>query len=207
MANKFNHRKTTQALNFFAVHEGRPIVKMKALKLLWLADRLHLRRYGRTITDDTYYAMKHGPVASNAHNIMRHNDSYLSGDTLEYSRRFVTETNPRMVASNDAVDYKVFSQTDKDALAEVYQEFGKLDEKALSQLSHLYPEWAQFEQALDGRLGIRFEMSFDDFFRNAADNNKIFAQDAELLALSQEMFHQPWQSGEWRILQHQMLGV
>lgn len=39
--------------------------KLKLLKLVYLADKYHLIYYGRTITNDDYYAMKHGPIASN----------------------------------------------------------------------------------------------------------------------------------------------
>jgi hypothetical protein len=54
---------------------------MKALKLIFLADRYHLCRYGRLITNDSYVAMKHGPVPSATRDIVESND-YLD----EYRR-------------------------------------------------------------------------------------------------------------------------
>src|SRR5438105_15508174 len=60
----FSHRKATQALNFFARQEGGSINKMKALKLVYFADRYHLRRFGRPVVGDEYHAMNYGPVAS-----------------------------------------------------------------------------------------------------------------------------------------------
>ena len=39
--NEFNHRKAVQALNFFSLKNGGKIEKMKAIKLLWLSDRVH----------------------------------------------------------------------------------------------------------------------------------------------------------------------
>lgn len=192
MGTGFNHRKITQALNFFAIEEGQPIIKMKALKLLWLADRLHLRRYGRTISDDKYYAMQFGPVASNAYNIASHKERYLSREAIEYSERFVAEQSQRTFSSTAPVEEKVFSQTDRDALRDVYKEFGRLNEEELSELSHKFPEWMAFEKELASNPRTRHKMSFDDFFRNAEVSNQLFAQDAEALELSQEMFHQPW---------------
>lgn len=192
MPAKYNHRKITQALNFFAIKEGKPINKMKALKLLWLADRLHLRRYGRTITNDTYYALRNGPVASTASNIASNDTRYLSAEVAEYSKQFVSAQTHRKFDSIAAVDEKVFSQTDRDALREVYEEFGKTDEETLSELSHKFPEWMVFEQQLKKAPGSRHEMSFDDFFRNTEISNRLFAQDADVLELSQEMFHEPW---------------
>ena len=58
----FSHRKATQALNFFARQGGGSINKMKALKLVYFADRSHLRRYGRPVVGDEYLAMNFSPV-------------------------------------------------------------------------------------------------------------------------------------------------
>jgi hypothetical protein len=41
-------------LNFFAIREGGRLNRMKAVKLVWLADRLQLRKYYRSITHDVY---------------------------------------------------------------------------------------------------------------------------------------------------------
>ena len=76
----FDYRKSTQVLNFFANKQGGQINKMKALKLIFLADRYHIRKYGRLITNDVYVAMKHGPVPSTTKDISEYNDylDYLS---------------------------------------------------------------------------------------------------------------------------------
>ena len=51
-------RKIIQALTYIAYQQpGHKINSMKAYKLLWLADRYHLRQYGRTITGDTFFAL------------------------------------------------------------------------------------------------------------------------------------------------------
>lgn len=42
---------------------------MKALQLVYFADRYHLRKFGRPITNDEYFAMPYGPVASGAKDI------------------------------------------------------------------------------------------------------------------------------------------
>jgi len=60
----FSHRKATEALNFFAIKAGGRINKMKALKLVFFADRYHFRQYGRPVTNDEYIAMEYGPVPS-----------------------------------------------------------------------------------------------------------------------------------------------
>ena len=56
----FNYKKATQALAYFAEKSGGTINRLKGLKLIYFADRYHLRKYGRLITNDTYFAMDNG---------------------------------------------------------------------------------------------------------------------------------------------------
>lgn len=60
----FAYKKAAQTLNYFAIKNGGEIDKLHALKLVFFADRYHLRKYGRPITNDQYWAMRFGPVAS-----------------------------------------------------------------------------------------------------------------------------------------------
>ena len=56
-------KKIIQALAYIAYQQAdHKINSMKAYKLLWLADRYHLRQFGRTITGDTFFALPHGVV-------------------------------------------------------------------------------------------------------------------------------------------------
>ncbi|MGY3088210.1 hypothetical protein ACVWYF_001243 [Hymenobacter sp. UYAg731] len=184
----FNHRKTTQALNFFASKEGGAINKMKALKLLWIADRLHVRKYGRLISNDTYFAMPRGPVASGARDIMNHT-SYLSEEERVYSEKFVSDETRTTFRSIADVELKVFSKTDHDAIIEAYNSFGKSDEQELSELSHVYPEWKRFETRLQAGMASRYEIDFLDFFANPSEaNHSLFSENLELLELSKEVF-------------------
>ena len=52
MPMSFSYKKATQALNYFARQSGGHLHKMKALKLLFFADRFHLRKSGRPLTND-----------------------------------------------------------------------------------------------------------------------------------------------------------
>src|ERR1700681_3309737 len=84
----FSHRKATQALNFFANRAGGSINKMKVLKLVYFADRYHLRKYGRPVVGDEYVAMNYGPVASGTKDLAEM--SYFLGEEEEsYAKRFI----------------------------------------------------------------------------------------------------------------------
>ena len=55
--------KITQSLGFLlSLDDNHRMNKLKLVKLIWAADRYHLRKYGRTVTDSEYFALPHGPV-------------------------------------------------------------------------------------------------------------------------------------------------
>src|SRR5438094_6949292 len=108
-------RKSTQALNYFAHRSAtgapaRRLNKMKALKLLFFADRYHLRKYGRLVSDCAYFAMKNGPVASEAKNVAEESPR-LGSPARNYARRFVRRKDAYHLGSVAEVDKSVLSET------------------------------------------------------------------------------------------------
>ena len=65
----FNEAKTTQAAARLLNDAGVPMNFMVLMKMLYLADRAALMKHGRSITNDTYYAMFLGPVLSTTHDL------------------------------------------------------------------------------------------------------------------------------------------
>lgn len=186
----FNYKKAVQALNFFAISSGGKINKMKALKLIWLSDRLHLRLYGRPILNDTYFALNYGPVASNTKDLAE-DTSFLSEEEKDYRNEFITNIDNYYYASLKSVDKKNFSKSDLDAMALIYNEFGEFDKFALSEESHKYPEWKKFEGLLASKSASRFEMDYEDFFSSyTKGENPIFDNDLEFLEESRGVFQE-----------------
>ena len=183
----FNYKKAVQVVNFFANREGGTINKLKALKLVWLADRLHLRVYSRPIINDTYYALEHGPVASVTRDIIQQNQ-YLQKVELEYSTTYLSRNGDLEITSLSEVELKVFSKTDVKILEQIYSQFGNLNQFELRDLSHKYPEWTKFESQLPRGSHGRFLMDYLDFFNNPQNNDSIFNNDTELLELSKQYF-------------------
>lgn len=187
---QFNYKKAIQALNVLAIKEGGSINKMKAIKLIWLADRLHLRKYGRPIISDNYYAMKFGPVPSHTKNIIDKNEDYTSDEELIY-RDIYIEKDPNCkhsFISKNKPELSVFSKTDIEAILKVYDEFGEKNQFDLSTLSHHFPEWKKSEgKILDG-ICSRADMNYNDFFDNTDINIELFDQSEKLLNVSKELF-------------------
>ncbi|MFX0141339.1 MAG: Panacea domain-containing protein [Candidatus Hodarchaeota archaeon] len=156
---KFSHKKATQVLNYFAIREGGKINKMKALKLTFLADRYHLRKYGRPITNDEYFAMEFGPVASGVKDIAE-KTIVLDQKVKDYSSRFLDLKRYDLISKN-SLEKDVFSDTDVEALDYVWNKFGSMDEFKLSRVTHQYPEWKKHEATL--KTASRVRMNLEDF--------------------------------------------
>jgi len=156
-------RKATQALNFFARREGGSINRLKALKLIFFADRYHLRKYGRAVVGAHYYAMKNGPVASEVKHVAELNEEWLNSEQRGYAKAFLRKTSPYLFESLAAPDERVFSKTDLEALHFACEKFGQLREFELSELTHHYPEWKRHESLLN-RGRKRAAMDYRDFF-------------------------------------------
>ncbi|MFZ5452305.1 MAG: Panacea domain-containing protein [Thermodesulfobacteriota bacterium] len=165
---RFNLKKTTQAINLLAIKSHGEINKIKAIKLIYFADRFHLRKYGRPITNDEYWAMEWGPVNSNVKDIADMSE-YLGDMEREYASQYIESPSKNIVKSIHEVDRKVFSQTDIEALSWAWETFGHLDGFALADLSHHYPEWEKFKDIIESKTQTRVRMNYEDFFEDPGE--------------------------------------
>ena len=165
---RFDHEKATQAINFFARQSGGAVNKLAALKLVYMADRYHLRKYGRPVIGDTYFAMKLGPVASAVKDIAE--GDFLDEQVEEYATKYIepivrSDGNVYTVKSVADVDEDVFSDSDLEALHFAVRTFGDQRKYNLSDITHAYPEWKRHSG--DIPLFKRIQMDYMDFFLNA----------------------------------------
>lgn len=184
-----SYKKATQALNFLAQKKDGKINKMKAIKLIFLADRLHLRKYGRPIIGDTYWAIKMGPVGSRVKRVAEL--ATMPEDAFSYAKKYIQPTDEKKhyVASIRAADIDVFSKTDLECLEAVYEQFGDKDQFELKDITHQYPEWIKHEKNLaSGKK--RAAMNYDDFFISTQKKDPLFAEDKADLVLARETFNE-----------------
>jgi uncharacterized phage-associated protein len=184
----FDHKKATQILNYFATRAGGKINRMKALKLVFLADRYHLRKYGRLVSNDLYIAMKLGPIPSLIMDIAEA-DKSLNKNFKEYVLKYLKVTNNTIIESTKDVDDSFFSESDVEALSFSWKTFSHLDQWGISDFTHNYPEWEKHERAI--RAGVKAkDITLEDFFKDPSNDNidKCYELDDNERKLRYEQF-------------------
>lgn len=176
MSQTFNYKKASQALNLFAILSEGKVNYMKAIKLIWLADRYHLRNHGRTITGDLYFALKNGPVASNSLDLIKNNN--LSKSELEYTNKLFTKSNFDLV-SLSGVDLNVFSKNEVRILNLIFEKYSYMSWREISDFSHSFPEWKLYEDNLKADKDRRYQIDMNLFFENIDDNTGLFINTSE----------------------------
>ncbi len=183
-------KKATQAINFFIRKSpDEKLDKLKLIKLVYLADRYHIRKYGRPVVGDMYVAMKLGPVASTVKDITEES-SFLEVETKSYAREYIIPSSENLVFSHKETDMKVFSKSDIEALEFSCSNFMNIDSLKLSDFTHDFPEWLKHKPVLDARGGIAY-MEYEDFFENSNTNaDKLFIESVnpERLQASKEVY-------------------
>lgn len=160
----FAHRKATQALNFFARKDSGSINKLKALKLIYFADRCHLRRYGRPITNDRYLAMNYGPVASSCKDLAEMSE-FLGSEERSYAENYLAPAGHDFTSLNE-VEATEFSATDLESLEFAWDAYGSHGGFQLADETHEFPEWKRHEARLASPNESRVPMSYSDFLEN-----------------------------------------
>jgi hypothetical protein len=135
---------------------------MYLLKIIYFADRYHIRHFGFFATGDVYYAMERGPVASATLDILSKKMPY-SANSVEL---------PLLDSVEKISEYEVcISKQGTDEISESFKEaldfslkiFGAYSQFDLSGISHCYPEWHKREKLI--KAGSKREvMSQKDFF-------------------------------------------
>jgi len=138
-----NLRKVLDAILWLA--KERPGMDMyRILKVLFLADKAHLNKYGRPIAGEQYVAMKYGPVAETAYQMLRRQRGPLKRLHLtEYPFAIESDDDGRPVrvfAARDP-DLTSFSESDINELAQALDKYGKMNFNALKALTHSHPAY------------------------------------------------------------------
>lgn len=182
-----DYKITIQALDYIAnkYHSNNKTNKMAALKLLFFAERYHIRKYAMMITDDTIYAMPRGPVSSAAKDILSFNEP----DDKHYTNIILEEEGKHFYKSKKEIknqeEYELLAETNIEALDFSINSFGHLSEWELVDETHKYPEWLRYEKSFKDEITRRENIVDEDFFSELISKNdpyKVISQETVNLA-------------------------
>ncbi len=134
----YREDRATQVAARLLERAGGRLNHMKLVKLVYLADREALVRWGRPITFDTYYSLPHGPVPS--FTLDRINAEAPPGGE-SYWHRFVSERDRHEVSLLESPGTDQLAPAEEQLIDEIYERFGGLDQWQLRDHTHTLPEW------------------------------------------------------------------
>lgn len=111
MGKLFKYDRAVNAILYSLAQLGGNTDMHKLCKILYFADQQHISRYGRSITGDTYIAMRFGPVPSCVDDILK----ALRGDS--FFSNCVTDLNDKIAFENRYI-VKGLADPDMDELSE-----------------------------------------------------------------------------------------
>jgi uncharacterized phage-associated protein len=128
--------------------------KLKLIKMIFLADREHLVRYGRPIVGGNYVAMDLGLVSSNL-------KDYIEGKTVLEDLPFVIQDKYNLVATQPTAGDQL-SESELEVLDEIYDKCKHIDSVKLGLLTHKYKAWKNNAPARGSSKSVPYEDFFED---------------------------------------------
>lgn len=180
---RFDENKATQSAAYFLKLRGGRMHYLKLIKLLYLADREALLRWGMPITTDRYVSMDHGPVVSNIYNLITdetadkpHWSQYISPPFGEYEVELTKQAPTSRL-----------SRAEEKLMDEIFAKYGHMYRFHLvDQVCHRLPEWK-------GKQGTSIPISIREILRFEGEGDQeihAIERDIEAADLADERFRQ-----------------
>ncbi len=180
----FDEMKATQAAARFLMLRGEKMSYMKLLKLLYMADRTALLRWGKPITTDRWVAMKYGPVLSNVYSLIVDEQAAQSSGIWSH---YISSPERYEVSLLQEVSNDKLSVAEEKLIDEMYESYGHYSRWDLVEHLHkVLPEWkspgdTSVPISLRDILGIeRDESEVNEIVTEL----KVFAQEHALLSFA-----------------------
>jgi uncharacterized phage-associated protein len=142
----FDERRAAEAAAYLLFRAGGKLPLLKLIKLLYLAERLCLQRYGEPLTGDRLVSMPHGPVLSMTYDLSNGALPSVEGGW----ETWIADRAGHVVALRDESkirspeqDLQRLSDSDLEVLSETWGQFGHWDRWDLVKYTHseACPEW------------------------------------------------------------------
>ncbi len=167
-------------LLLYLAHKKKGADKYQAVKFFYLADKLHLERFGRPITFENYYALPYGPVASEAKDLLEGN-GYVMRQAgikelpfeIEYRDRSGPDNAKLLLLGSPKrdVDFDVFSKSDIKVFDEILERYGDCDFDELYTITHAHN--AYIKAWKNRGASRRSLMSYSDMIESDENRERI----------------------------------
>ncbi|MBZ5584108.1 MAG: SocA family protein [Acidobacteriia bacterium] len=134
----FNEAKATQAAARLLTLRGGLMSYVKLIKLLYLADREALIRWGRPITTDRHVSLDNGPVVSRIYDLIRDEPP---PNCFRIWRRFISEPDGYEVRLLGDPGSGELSRPEQELIDEVFAQHGRQNRWAVVDYTRSLPEW------------------------------------------------------------------
>ena len=137
----YNEEKTAQMAGYLLKKHNGIMPYLKLMKLLYLADRQSMLKYGDSMTGDSVVAMRLGPVLSNTYDRICEDSEAPSSwnDWIKDEADKEVSLRKHEVRNED---FDLLSKADEKILDNVFAEFGHYHKYALVNVVHeLCKEW------------------------------------------------------------------
>jgi uncharacterized phage-associated protein len=134
----FSEIKTTQMAAYLLKKQGGRMAYLKMLKLLYLAEREAMAKWGESMSGDMFVSMPHGPVMSETYDL-------IIGDSQGYWNELIKgEANYEiaLVHNVEIEDLEELCPAEIKILDEIFDEFGKMGKWEIRDYTHNHcTEW------------------------------------------------------------------
>jgi uncharacterized phage-associated protein len=128
----FDWRKAVSAVSYLVERTNDTLYII--MKMMYLADKVHLNRYGRFIAGDWYVAMKKGPVPSQTYDLLTKLREGTSDNSAAVSSIRVLPD--YQIQTIDRQNYDELSDSDIECLDEIINTYKRIGKWAIRDMSH-----------------------------------------------------------------------
>ncbi len=167
---EFNEKRATQAAAFFIEKNGCTMNHMKLIKLLYLADRVSIKKWYEPITGDKYFSLPHGPIVSNILDKINHTQDI---ENQSYWYNYIEKSGSHEVSLLSKIEYDELSKRELKLLNDLDEYFKNYTQWEMVKFCHEnVPEW---QDPKDSRLDINIEQIIEATADNEEEKNQILA--------------------------------
>jgi hypothetical protein len=167
-----NAEKLMQASGYLLKLNGFRLNYLKAIKILYLADRESLNRANQTISGDSFVSMKHGPVLSGLYDLVkkRHTDKTLQS---AWDSRFSIDSYD-LIANFDRMPEGKLSAFEKQTIAGLSKRFR--DVPFGKMINYVHDHCSEWKDPGDTSEPIPVETVLEHLGRTPEEINYIMAE-------------------------------